>query len=129
MHNLKTLEISNNNFYAMILQQENVWFHSKKTTVISQLVCCCWQLHEEKGVKFHFESGIKEFVGRDGAVCEAVLSTGARIPADVAILGVGKAHSLVYTGGAEHNVLNFWSTKWHIFFYRNRLFVYKICIY
>ena len=48
-------------------------------------------MHEEKGVKFHFESGIKEFVGIDGKVSEAVLSTGVRIPADVAIMGVGKS--------------------------------------
>ena len=47
-------------------------------------------MHEEKGVKFHFESGIKEFVGIDGAVSEAILSTGVRLPADLCILGVGK---------------------------------------
>ena len=47
-------------------------------------------MHEEKGVKFHFEAGIQEFVGEGGKVKEAVLSTGTRLPADVAILGVGK---------------------------------------
>jgi len=47
------------------------------------------KMHEEKGVKFHFESGIQEFAGVDGKVTEAVLSTGVRLPADVAILGVG----------------------------------------
>jgi len=48
------------------------------------------QLHEEKGVKFHFQAGIKEFIGSGGKVTEAVLSTGATIPADVAVLGVGR---------------------------------------
>lgn len=47
------------------------------------------KMHEEKGVKFHFEAGIKEFIGTNGKLTEAVLSTGTRIPADVAILGVG----------------------------------------
>ncbi|XP_052800272.1 apoptosis-inducing factor 3-like isoform X2 [Mya arenaria] len=61
------------------------------------------KLHEDKGVKFHFEAGIKEFVGVDGAVTEAILSTGVRIPADVAILGVGvvPATSFLKDSGIE----------------------------
>ncbi|KAK3582946.1 hypothetical protein CHS0354_019953 [Potamilus streckersoni] len=47
------------------------------------------KMHEEKGVKFHFESGIKEFLGKNGFVSEAVLSNGTKLPADVCILGVG----------------------------------------
>jgi 3-phenylpropionate/trans-cinnamate dioxygenase ferredoxin reductase subunit len=47
-------------------------------------------MHEEKGVKFHFEAGIKEFLGENGKLSEAVLSNGTKIPADVAILGVGR---------------------------------------
>ncbi|XP_060554576.1 apoptosis-inducing factor 3-like isoform X1 [Ruditapes philippinarum] len=47
------------------------------------------KMHEEKGVKFHFEAGIKEFIGQNGKLSEAVLSNGTKIPADVAILGVG----------------------------------------
>lgn len=41
-------------------------------------------------MKFHFQASIKEFIGKDGKVTEAVLSTGVKIPADVAVLGVGK---------------------------------------
>lgn len=47
------------------------------------------KMHEEKGVKFHFQASVKEFLGKDGKVSEAILSTGAKLPADVAILGVG----------------------------------------
>ena len=47
-------------------------------------------MHEEKKVKFHFQAGIKEFLGENGKVTEAVLSTGTKIPADICILGVGK---------------------------------------
>ncbi|XP_053375535.1 apoptosis-inducing factor 3-like isoform X2 [Mercenaria mercenaria] len=47
------------------------------------------KMHEEKGIKFHFQAGIKEFMGVDGKLTEAVLSTGTKIPADIAILGVG----------------------------------------
>ena len=41
-------------------------------------------------MKFHLQSGIKEFIGKDGKVTEAVLSSGTRLPADVCILGVGR---------------------------------------
>ncbi|XP_052214021.1 apoptosis-inducing factor 3-like isoform X3 [Dreissena polymorpha] len=47
------------------------------------------KMHEENGVKFHFEAGIKEFIGEAGKLKEAVLTTGVRLPADLAILGVG----------------------------------------
>ncbi|KAL5017385.1 hypothetical protein ScPMuIL_006974 [Solemya velum] len=47
------------------------------------------KMHEEKGVKFYFETGISEFVGENGSVKEAVLSDGTRLPADLCVLGVG----------------------------------------
>lgn len=47
-------------------------------------------MHEDNGVKFYFERGIKEFVGSDGKVTEAVLSDDTRLPADVCVMGVGK---------------------------------------
>ncbi|XP_060076047.1 apoptosis-inducing factor 3-like [Ylistrum balloti] len=47
------------------------------------------QLHEDHGVKFFLERGIKEFSGKDGHVTEAVLSDETRLPADLCILGVG----------------------------------------
>lgn len=47
------------------------------------------KMHEDNGVKFYFERGIKEFVGSDGKVTEAVLSDDTRLPADLCIIGVG----------------------------------------
>ncbi|XP_078337500.1 apoptosis-inducing factor 3-like isoform X4 [Crassostrea virginica] len=47
------------------------------------------KMHEDNGVKFYFERGIKEFVGSDGKVTEAVLSDDTRLPADVCVMGVG----------------------------------------
>lgn len=51
------------------------------------------QMHEDNGVKFYFERGIKEFVGSDGKVTEAVLSDDTRLPADLCIMGVGKGNN------------------------------------
>lgn len=47
-------------------------------------------MHEERGVKFYLERGIKEFVGKNGDITEAVLSDGTRLPADLCVLGVGE---------------------------------------
>ncbi|XP_062568726.1 apoptosis-inducing factor 3-like isoform X2 [Saccostrea cucullata] len=47
------------------------------------------KMHEDNGMKFYFERGIKEFVGSDGKVTEAVLSDDTKLPADVCIMGVG----------------------------------------
>ncbi|KAL4223457.1 hypothetical protein ACF0H5_016928 [Mactra antiquata] len=59
------------------------------------------KMHEEKGVKFHFQAGIKEFIGVDGKLTEAVLSTGTKIPADVAILGVGVVPATNFLKGSD----------------------------
>lgn len=53
-------------------------------------------MHEDNGVKFYFERGIKEFVGSDGKVTEAVLSDDTRLPADLCIMGVGKGNNSFY---------------------------------
>lgn len=58
------------------------------------------KMHEEKGIKFHFQSGIKEFIGKDGKVTEAVLSTGTKIQADICILGVGVAPATEFLKGS-----------------------------
>lgn len=47
------------------------------------------KLHESKGVKFHFETSVKEFQGEGGQLSKAVLANGTVLDADVAILGVG----------------------------------------
>ena len=60
------------------------------TLTNNSVICFSSQMHEEKKVKFHFQAGIKEFLGENGKVTEAVLSTGTKIPADICILGVGK---------------------------------------
>ncbi|KAJ8312314.1 hypothetical protein KUTeg_009687 [Tegillarca granosa] len=47
------------------------------------------KLHEDNGIKFYFEKGIKQFEGEDGKVTEAILSDDTRLPADLCVLGVG----------------------------------------
>lgn len=47
-------------------------------------------MHEDKGVKFYFERGIKEFRGEDGHVTHAVLSDDTTLAADLCVLGIGK---------------------------------------
>lgn len=47
------------------------------------------KLHESNGVKFHFETSVKEFIGENGQVKEAVLANGTVLPADVCVMGVG----------------------------------------
>ncbi|KAH9524284.1 Apoptosis-inducing factor 3 [Bulinus truncatus] len=47
------------------------------------------QMHEGKGVKFYFETSVKEFNGEDGVLTEAVLANGTVLPADVCVMGVG----------------------------------------
>jgi 3-phenylpropionate/trans-cinnamate dioxygenase ferredoxin reductase component len=47
------------------------------------------RLHREHGVTFHFGQSVKEFAGEDGAVRSVVLADGTRLPADVALVGVG----------------------------------------
>ncbi|XP_059141402.1 apoptosis-inducing factor 3-like isoform X1 [Physella acuta] len=47
------------------------------------------QMHEGKGVKFYFDTSVKEFKGEDGKLTEAVLANGTVLPADVCVMGVG----------------------------------------
>ncbi|XP_048247566.1 apoptosis-inducing factor 3-like isoform X1 [Haliotis rufescens] len=47
------------------------------------------KMHEDKGVKFYFERSVKEFVGEDGKVTEAILSDGTKLEADLCVLGIG----------------------------------------
>merc|ERR1719422_2060498 len=47
------------------------------------------KMHESKGVKFRFETSVKEFKGSNGKLTEAVLADGSVLPADVAVMGVG----------------------------------------
>ena len=48
------------------------------------------QLHEDKGVKFYMERGIKELVGDNGQLKQAVLSDGTVLEADICVLGIGE---------------------------------------
>jgi 3-phenylpropionate/trans-cinnamate dioxygenase ferredoxin reductase component len=46
-------------------------------------------LHAEHGVTFRFGEGVSEFTGSGGKVSEVVTSAGARLPADVVVVGIG----------------------------------------
>ncbi|XP_055957866.1 apoptosis-inducing factor 3 [Patella vulgata] len=48
------------------------------------------KMHEEKGVKFYFEKGVKALRGKeDDILTEVILSDGTVLSADICILGVG----------------------------------------
>jgi 3-phenylpropionate/trans-cinnamate dioxygenase ferredoxin reductase component len=47
------------------------------------------QLHRDNGVTFHFGASVAEFSGADGRLDSVLLGDGTRIPADLAIVGVG----------------------------------------
>ncbi|GGM55489.1 ferredoxin [Micromonospora sonchi] len=47
------------------------------------------QLHQARGVSFRFGSGVREFLGADGRLSSVVLTDGTRLPADLAIVGIG----------------------------------------
>ena len=46
-------------------------------------------MHEENGVKFYLQSGVKEIVGSSGKVVSVVLKSGETLEADVVLVGVG----------------------------------------
>ncbi|XP_003386312.1 PREDICTED: apoptosis-inducing factor 3-like [Amphimedon queenslandica] len=46
-------------------------------------------LLEEKGIKFHLKSGVKEIVSEDGKVTGVTLPSDETIPADIVVAGVG----------------------------------------
>jgi 3-phenylpropionate/trans-cinnamate dioxygenase ferredoxin reductase component len=47
------------------------------------------RLHREHEVSFHFGQFVKEFEGEDGVLRSVLLADGTRLPADVALVGVG----------------------------------------
>ena len=51
-----------------------------------------FQLHESKGVMFIGANPPKEIIGEGGRLKEVVLQDGARLPADVLIMAVGRWH-------------------------------------
>lgn len=58
-------------------------------------------LHEAHGVRFHFETGVREFRADGGEVTHVVLTDGTEIPADLVVVGVGirPATELAETAG------------------------------
>ena len=64
------------------------------------------KLHEDHGIKFHFEKGIKEFVGEDNKATTAVLSDDTEIPCDLVILGVGVVPATDFLKDSGINMTN-----------------------
>ena len=48
-----------------------------------------FQMHEEKGVKFYLEAGVKEIVGEGGKAVGVTLPSGETLEADMVVAGVG----------------------------------------
>jgi len=51
------------------------------------------QLLVEKGVQFHFQTTVKEFVGDNGKLKQVVLRDGAVLPAEFCVIGIGEVLS------------------------------------
>lgn len=63
-------------------------------------------LHTEHGVTFRFGEGVSEFAGTGGKVSEVVTSAGARLPADVVVVGIGVIPNTGLAGDAGLEVSN-----------------------
>ena len=48
------------------------------------------QLLVEKGVRFHFQTTAKEFVGENGKLKQVVLKDGTVLPAELCVVGIGE---------------------------------------
>ena len=48
-------------------------------------------MHEEKGITFHLQSGVKEIVEVEGKVTGVTLPSGETLEADVIVAGVGES--------------------------------------
>ena len=46
-------------------------------------------MHEENGVKFYLNAGVKEIVGEEGKVTGVTLPSGETLEAEICIAGVG----------------------------------------
>lgn len=46
-------------------------------------------MHEEQGVKFYLEAGVKEIVGKEGKAVGVTLPSGETLEADMVVAGVG----------------------------------------
>ena len=59
------------------------------------------KMHEDKGVKFHLGTTIKEFVGENGHITSCTLASGETLPADVVVCGLGVTPTTSYLKGVE----------------------------
>jgi 3-phenylpropionate/trans-cinnamate dioxygenase ferredoxin reductase subunit len=63
-------------------------------------------LHAEHGVAFRFGEGVSEFAGSGGQVTAVVTTAGARLPARVAVVGIGAVPNTGLAGDAGLDVAN-----------------------
>ncbi|NWV46499.1 AIFM3 factor, partial [Daphoenositta chrysoptera] len=60
-----------------------------------------FQMLQNKGVKFHMKTELRELKGKDGKVAEAVLANGEKLPADVVVLAIGSTPSSAFLKGTS----------------------------
>ncbi|NXS26489.1 AIFM3 factor, partial [Pomatostomus ruficeps] len=60
-----------------------------------------FQMLQNKGVKFHMKTELRELKGKDGKVTEAVLSNGETLPADVVLVGIGSSPNSAFLKGTS----------------------------
>jgi NADPH-dependent 2,4-dienoyl-CoA reductase/sulfur reductase-like enzyme/nitrite reductase/ring-hydroxylating ferredoxin subunit len=57
--------------------------------------------HESHNVSFRLENQVTEFVGHDGKLTAVILKTGEKIPADLAVVGIGVKPSTAFLEDSE----------------------------
>ncbi|XP_076337214.1 apoptosis-inducing factor 3-like isoform X2 [Tachypleus tridentatus] len=65
---------------------------------------CLQKLFQENGIKFVTASGVSQFNGKDGRLCEVVLRDNQCLPADLCILGIGVTPSTDFLKDSGINV-------------------------
>lgn len=68
------------------------------------LCAVSFQLLDEKGIKFHFQTTASEFFGSNGKLKEVVLTNGTRLPADLCVMGLG-GYRVILTFGFGNYLL------------------------
>jgi NADPH-dependent 2,4-dienoyl-CoA reductase/sulfur reductase-like enzyme len=60
--------------------------------------------HESHNVSFRLENQVTEFVGHDGKLTAVILKNGEKIPADLAVVGIGVKPSTAFLEDSELNL-------------------------
>jgi 3-phenylpropionate/trans-cinnamate dioxygenase ferredoxin reductase subunit len=88
---------------ATVVEPELVALHRQLGPELGEVFT---ELHKEHGVVFRFRESVTEFRGSGGKVTEAVTSSGAVLPADRVVVGIGAIPNTGLAAGAGLDVGN-----------------------